>query len=58
MEFKRNAISFAEKHSNNSTAKKFCIDRKGIREWRENNSDLFDSVVKARSKRLEGGGMK
>ena len=58
MEFKRNAISFAEKHSNNTAAKKFCVDRKRIREWKQNKSELFDSVVKASSKRLEGGGMK
>ena len=55
MEFKRNAISFAEKHSNNAAAKKFCVDRKRIREWKQNKSGLFDSVVKASSKMLEGG---
>ena len=51
MEFKRNAISFAEKNSNNAAAKKFSVERKGIREWRENKPKLFDSAVKASSKR-------
>ena len=56
--FKLEAVQFAEEcNSNRQAAKKFNVDRKRIREWRQNKSKL-ESVGSGKRKRLEGGGRK
>ena len=40
MAFKKEAIEFAELNSNRSVARKFNVDVKRIREWRQNNPFL------------------
>ena len=58
MELKREAIGYAENHSNHKAADKFNVAVKRIREWRQNKSKIFESTTKPKNKRLEGGGRK
>ena len=58
MEFKREAICYAENHSNRKAADKFKVAVKRIREWRQNKSIIFESTTKPKNKRLKGGGRK
>ena len=58
MEFKREAIEYAEKNSNHKAAEKFNVAVKRIREWRQNKLKIFEPTVKPNNKRLEGGGRK
>lgn len=58
METKREAMTYTEMNSNNKAAKKFGVAAKRIREWIQNKPKIIDRKVKAKSKRLEGGGVK
>ena len=58
MEFKREAIEYAEKNTNHKVAEKFHIAVKRIREWRQNKLKMFEPTVKPKNKGLEGGGRK
>ena len=58
MEFKREAIEYAEKNSNHKSAEKFNVAIKRIRDWRQNKLKIFEPTVKPKNKRLEGGGRK
>ena len=55
MEFKREAIEYAEKNSNHKAAEKFRVVLKRIREWRQNKLKIFEPAIKPKNKRLEGG---
>ena len=55
MEFKREAIEYAEKNSNHKAAEKFRVVVKRIREWRQNKTKIFEPTIKSKNKRLEGG---
>ena len=52
MELKREAIGYAENHSNHKAADKFNVAVKRIREWRQNKSKIFESTTKRKNKRL------
>ena len=56
MEFKREAIEYAEKNSNHEAAETFHVVVKQVREWRKNKLKIFEPTVKPKNKRLEGGG--
>ena len=57
--FKLKAEQFAKEcNSNPHAAKKFNVDRKRIREWRQNKSKLESFGIKGKPKRLEGRGRK
>ena len=56
MEFKCEAIEYAEKNSNHKAAEKFHVAAKQIREWRQNKWNIFEPTVKPKNKRLEGCG--
>ena len=46
------------KNSNHKAAEKFNVVVKRIREWRQNIFKIFETTVKPKNKRLEGGGRK
>ena len=52
MEFKRNAIFLQKKTATKPLLRSFPLNEKKKREWRKNKPKLFDSAVKASSKRL------
>ena len=56
MEFKREAVKYAQDHSNRATAEKYRVDRQTIREWKRNIDAINSS--KGYKKRLPGGGRK
>ncbi|XP_028401395.1 jerky protein homolog-like [Dendronephthya gigantea] len=59
MSFKREAISFAEETTNRCAAKKFKVDGKRIREWRQNKQLIIEACEKGIEKhRLKGAGRK
>jgi hypothetical protein len=59
MSFKRDAIAFAEKTTNRCAAKKFKVDGKRIREWRQNKELIIEACEKGIEKhRLKGAGRK
>ena len=58
MESKRDAIEYVEKNSNHKAAEKFHVAVKRISEWRQNKLKIFETTVKPKNKRLEGGGRK
>ena len=58
MEFKREAIEYAEKDSNHNAAEKFRVAVKRIREWKQNKLKIFEPAVKPKNKRLESSGRK
>lgn len=59
MSFKRDAIAFAEKTSNRSAARKFKVDGKRIREWRQNKELIIEACENGIEKhRLRGAGRK
>ena len=58
MEFKREAIEYAEKNSNHKAGEKFHVAVKRIREWRQNKLKIFEPTVKPKNKGLDGGGKK
>ena len=59
MSFKKEAISFAEETTNRCAAKKFKVDGKRIREWRQNKELIFEACEKGIKKhRLKGAGRK
>ena len=55
MEFKPEAIEYAEKNSNHKAGEKFNVAVKRIRKWRQNKLKTFEPTVKPKNKRLEGG---
>ena len=61
MSFKKEAITFAETTNNHDAARKFNVDVKRIREWRQKKAEIVDTCAKAKGqgkRRLEGGGRK
>ena len=58
MEFRREAIEYAEKNCNHKAAEKFHAAVKRIREWRQNKLKIFEPTIKPKNKRLKGGGKK
>ena len=50
MEFKREAIEYAEKNSNHKAAEKFLVAVKRIREWRQNKLKISEPTVNQRIK--------
>ena len=59
MSFKRDAIAFAEKTSNRCAARKFKVDGKRIREWRQNKELIIEACENGIEKRrLKGAGRK
>ena len=55
MEFKREAIEYAEKNSYHKAAEKFHVAVKRMREWRQNKLKIPEPAVTPKNKRLEGG---
>ena len=53
MEFKREAIDYAETNSNHK-AGEFHVAIKGIREWRQNKLKISEPTVKPQNKRFKG----
>ena len=59
MSFKRDAIAFAEETTNRCAARKFKVDGKRIREWRQNKQLIIEACEKGIEKhRLKGAGRK
>ena len=63
LKFKLDAISFAAIHGNHAAEKKYNVDRKRIREWREKKESIEKTVKSKKAKgcqrkRVEGGGRK
>ena len=58
MEFKREAIEYAEKNSNHKAAEKFHVAVKRIIEWRKNKLKISEPTVKPKNKKLECFGQK
>ena len=58
MEFQHAAIEYAEKCSNHKAAEKLSVAVKRIREWRQNNLNIFERTIKPKNERLESGGRK
>lgn len=59
MSYKRDAIAFAEKTSNRCAARKFKVDGKRIREWRQNRELIIEACKNGIEKhRLKGAGRK
>ena len=61
LQFKVEAVNFAEQNSNKKAAEKFTVDRKRIREWRRSNKSLLEEQLKTsgtKRKRIPGGGRK
>ncbi len=58
--FKLKAVEVAKKKSIAAAASEFGVDRKRIREWVKQESQLseFEKEGKSKSKRLKGGGRK
>jgi hypothetical protein len=60
--FKLKVITYAKDHGNSKAAKYFNVDRKRVREWRQNEDRLKGAASVAsgsgRRKRLSGGGRK
>ena len=57
--FKLQAVSLAKANSNNSAARKYKVDPKRIREWRQKEATLkAESETSAAKKRVKGGGRK
>ena len=56
LKFKLDAISYAEIHGNHAAEKKYKVDRKRIREWRQKKSSIQNTMKAKRSqrKRIEG----
>ena len=54
--FKLAAVEDAEKTTNRAAARKFRVNERRIREWRQKKSDLVK--IPSKKKRLEGGGRK
>ena len=52
------AIEYAEKNSNHKAAEKLCVAIKRIIEWRQNNLNIFERIIKPKNKRLQSGGRK
>ena len=51
--FKLAAVEDAEKTTNRAAARKFRVDERRIREWRQKKNDLVK--IPSKKKRLEGG---
>ena len=63
LKFKLNAISCAEIHGNHAAVKKYKVDRKRIREWRQKKANIQQAVNTKKEKRkpkkhIEGAGRK
>lgn len=61
LQFKLDAVKFAELHSNRAASKKLNVDEKRIREWRKKHEKISQARAQkggAGKKRLEGGGRK
>ena len=61
LKYKLEAIAYAENNNISSASKKFNVDRKRIREWKDKKEDLLSLKNKdygAKRKRLEGTGRK
>ena len=61
LEFKVNAIRYAEMNGNASAGRKFNVDRKRIRDWRAKKEEIVELRGKAKGtkrKRCIGGGRK
>ena len=56
IQFKTDAVQYAEENSNHKAAEKFSVSRKRILEWRK-YKDVLASLKKSR-KRADGGGRK
>ena len=41
MEFKKDVLKYAKENSNNSTSKKFKVDRERVRQWVQNDNRLL-----------------
>ena len=50
MEFRREAIEYAEKNRNHKAAEKFLVAVKRIREWRQNKLKISEPTVNQRIK--------
>ena len=61
LEFKMNAIRYAEINGNASTGRKFSVDRKRIRDWRATKEKIIELSGKEKGKKKKrciGGGRK
>ena len=61
MVFKKEAIEYAEEHSNHAAAEKYRVEPKRKREWRHNKEKIVSLHVKPKGQaklKLEGGGRK
>ena len=62
LDFKLSAIAYAEAHGNRSSARKFDVDVKRIREWKKGKTAIADKQKAATGrgsrKRIDGGGKK
>ena len=60
VKFKLKAVEVARKKTISAAAREFKVDRKRIREWMSQESELteFKKNGKSKSKRLQGGGRK
>ena len=61
MSFKYEEIEYAERESNRAAAKKYKVEVKRIREWRQNKRSIKELKEKQKGQgreRLEGGGRK
>ena len=58
MEFKQEAITFAEENGNNCAARRFGVAVKRVREWRQNKDAIVELCAKPKGfkkEKLEGG---
>ena len=58
IEFKLKAVNFAETNSIRSAAEKFKVERKRIRNWKQNKAKLLSTVATpsgSKRKKLGGG---
>ena len=58
MEFKQEAITFAEENGNNSAARRFGVAVKRVREWRQNIVELCAKPKGSKKEKLQGDGRK
>ena len=58
MEFKREAIKYAETNSKHKAAEKFHVAVRKVWEWRQNKFKIFKPIIKPKNKRFEGGARK
>ena len=61
LEFKLDAINYAKTHSNRAAAKRFNIDERRIREWKQKHKENATTQTKkggVSKKRLPGAGRK